>query len=104
MEWTLTNRLIFDLQQMPLDRQRLQAEQSPLVRHWLERKVVDMERLLAQLSDQERRVIKAIVIRKERPAILADETGLTVRQISQKRDYVHQQQEDYFQDSFLTQT
>ena len=78
--------LISDLQTLSDDKKTLTAASNPLVREWKSRQIADRERLLSQLTPQERIIIERTICRGEKAASVAAGTGLTVREIAQVKN------------------
>ncbi len=78
--------LIHDLKELPTDRRELETITNPLVLNYKQRSIADRERLLAQLTDLERLLIEQNLINGIKAAALTKETGLTVREIQQRRE------------------
>ena len=73
--------LFDDFQALQDDRRTLAAADNSLVREWKRRQIADRERLLSQLTPQERTVIERTVCNGERVTSLSKETGVSVREI-----------------------
>lgn len=78
--------LVSDLESLPADKKNLAAVDNPLVYEWKNRQIADRERLLSQLTPQERIIIERTICRGEKAASVAAGTGLTVREIAQVKD------------------
>lgn len=78
--------LIIDLKSLPDDKKTLTTTDNPLVYEWKFKQIADRERLLSQLTTQERIVIERTICRGEKLASVSAGTGLTVREIAQVKE------------------
>ncbi len=76
-----TEWLIQDLRLLPQDRKALLKTDNPFEYEFLKRSIADRERLLDQLTAEERQIIERIVINGERGTAVSKETGMKVRLI-----------------------
>lgn len=73
--------LVYDLQRLPEDRKRLNDTVNPLEYEWRRRSIADRERLLDQLTKDERFLIEQTVINTMKAHEMKKITGLSVRAV-----------------------
>lgn len=84
---TYSDRLIEYLKSLPYDQTRLAKTDNPLMQEYLKRSIADRERLLEQLTTNERQIIERCVINGEKTTALVKDTGMTVKQIYNIKEY-----------------
>ena len=78
--------LIYDMRKLPEDRKKLDTITNPQEYKWRSMSIADRERLLDQLTDEERFIFEELVINKKQGRQLTQHTGMTVNELYTERE------------------
>lgn len=77
--------LINDMRKLPEDRKKLDTITNAQEYKWRSRSIADRERLLDQLTDEERFIFEELVINKTQGRQITQQTGMTVSDLYAER-------------------